>query len=216
MYEPKIVKRGSHAAVTADDIDLGSPVDGFNVGTLAPDNEDSYKSFLRAHLGREESRALTADHLAADFGYRSGSSTRLRPQLESTVVEGGRVRHGGVCGRGALDAVLSTTWRAAARTSARSTTRPSSTFCLLARLLAANVLAGRALRSDDSELEEVITGEFFSSRFRLGNFVERDYFGWVLQKDHLGSVLPTVRSLQRDLTAYNYAAAPTSEFVSAR
>jgi hypothetical protein len=61
---------------------------------------------------------------------------------------------------------------------------------VLARLLAANVLEGRALLSDDADLAEILNGEHFSTRFRLKNMVEADYFGWVVDESHVSALCP--------------------------
>src|SRR3546814_6407048 len=46
---------------------------------------------------------------------------------------------------------------------------------LLARLLSANVLTGKAVLSTDDELKTILNGEFFCNNFQLENVVEQDY-----------------------------------------
>lgn len=210
VYEPTCTKTGDLSAVAEKDIVLGKPVDRINTARLATGDEANFTAFLRAHLAREESRPLTADHLAGDFGFRSGSFAALQPQLEAIVTK--------AVTTDTAAAVATELWARfidhleSGGTGFRAHHYAAELyFCLLARLLAANVLVGHALRSDDAELESVVTGSFFHERFRLGNFVERDYFGWIVRKSHLKSVLPLARTLQRDLAAYNYRTAPRSE-----
>jgi len=210
VFEPVCTRAGDTSLVTEADIQLGKPVDHIDTTRLATGDESNYTAFLRAHLAREESRELTASHLATDFGFRSGSFASLQPDLKN-IVDG---------------AVLSDTSAAVATSlwsrfidhleSGGMDFRASHYaaelyFCLLARLLAANVLVGHALRSDDIELETIVAGAFFHDQFRLGNFVERDYFGWIARKAHMKMVLAVVRKLQRDLAAYNYRETPKTE-----
>ena len=210
VYEPICTRAGDPSSVTANDIQLGSPIDRIDTTKLAKGDEANYAAFLRAHLAREESRALTADHLAGDFGFRSGSFALLQPQLEGIVTK--------AVGTDTAAAVATTLWARfidhleSGGTDFRARHYAAELyFCLLARLLAANVLTRHALRSDDGELEALITGTYFHERFRLGNFVERDYFGWIIHKAHLKAILPVARRLQRDLAAYNYRTTPSSE-----
>jgi hypothetical protein len=78
-------------------------------------------------------------------------------------------------------------------------------IAVLARLLAANVLNGRAMLSDDTELAEILNGCHFLTRFRLKNMVEDDYFGWVVGEPHLTGLLPVAGEIQRDLYAYDFS-----------
>ena len=210
VYEPTCTKTGDATSVTENDILLGTPVDHLDTTRLAGGDESNFATFLRAHLAREQSRGLTANHLVSDFGFRSGSFTTLQPQLEGIVTR--------AVGVDSAATVATTLWarfidhlESGGADFRANHYAAELYFCLLARLLAANVLVGHALRSDDTELETVVTGAFFHERFRLGNFVERDYFGWIVRKAYLKSVLPTVRRLQRDLAAYNYLDTPRSE-----
>src|SRR5690606_31111106 len=82
---------------------------------------------------------------------------------------------------------------------------------LLARLLSANVLEGKALRSSDQELKSILTGEFFRDEFRLENVVEQDYFGWLLASPFIERLVIVARDLQRDLYAYDFSWYPEED-----
>ena len=78
---------------------------------------------------------------------------------------------------------------------------------LLARLLSANVLLGKAQLSDDYQLAAILSGRFFEEQFHLRNMVEKDYFGWLMKPTYLPSVLPVCREIQHDLYVYDFTAA---------
>lgn len=210
VYEPTCTKAGDPTLITEADIDLGKPVDGIDTSRLASGDEGNYLAFLRAHLAREESRQLTSSHLATDFGFRSGSFAAFQPELK-TIVERAVASDTSAAVATSLWAKFIDHLESGGTDFRASHYAAELYFCLLARLLAANVLVGHALRDDDTALEAIISGEFFHQQFRLGNFVERDYFGWIARKAHLKAVLPVVRKLQRDLAAYNYQETPRSE-----
>ncbi len=74
----------------------------------------------------------------------------------------------------------------------------------LAKLLCANIFNKKALLSDDTELVEIVSGDFFQ---RLGyvNFVEYDYFGWI--NNHLSgsTYIRSLRGIQEQLAIYDYS-----------
>src|SRR3546814_7273031 len=76
---------------------------------------------------------------------------------------------------------------------------------LLARLLSANVLTGKAVLSTDDELKTILNGEFFRNNFQLENVVEQDYFGWLLSPVYIDRLVAVARDLQRDLYAYDFS-----------
>jgi len=74
---------------------------------------------------------------------------------------------------------------------------------VLARLMCANVIAKRALRSTDAELDSILNGQFFVNR-GINRLVEYDYFGWLTAPKHIGTIRPWAATLQADLAAFNF------------
>ncbi|HWB50389.1 MAG TPA: N-6 DNA methylase [Stellaceae bacterium] len=84
-------------------------------------------------------------------------------------------------------------------------------LCVLARLLAANVLAERAILSDSPELTAILGGPYFRGHYQLENMVELDYFGWLFSPARISVLLPVAREIQRDLYAYDFRARPEED-----
>jgi methylase of polypeptide subunit release factors len=176
-------------------------VEVFEPATVDDENANRFGAFLKKHLAREQSRPLTATNIAFDIGLESlpyrrhvdallglvnsgrsdDSSIALATDLWSRFVDGLERVRGGFRAAMYVDEMY---------------------IAILARLLAANVLETKASLSDDSELSEIITGSFFTAKFRLKNMVEDDYFGWMLREPYLTRLLPIAREIQRDLYAY--------------
>ena len=171
---------------------------------------DQFRGFLKSHLAREQSRQLTAENLIVDLGMRSRPFGEHAVALQALVAN---ARKGDACVR--LATML---WAKfidhleTGGTSFRAEHYAAELFfTVVARLLSANILTGTALRSDADDVGAILTGSFFSDRFRLSNFVERDYFGWIADRPHLPGLIVIAQRIQLDLTAYDFARLPTAE-----
>lgn len=81
----------------------------------------------------------------------------------------------------------------------------------LGKLICANALEATTLLSDDRELKDILSGDFFKTR-GLENFVEYDYFGWLNSSDGVTDQLLTVaREIQQDLRAYSFEKIPSED-----
>lgn len=196
-------------ACTAEDVAL-SLVDELQ---LAVDDEPSAEhliAFVRKHLAREQSRPLKADFLALDLGLDSGPYQRSATPLLKLVSDGRQIDSSialatdlwsefvdyleGIVGGFRADAYTDEAY-----------------LCILARLLSANVLAGKALFSDDAELKSILDGSHFRAQYQLGNMVELDYFGWLTSPRHIDKLVPVAREIQRDLYAYDFGRRPEED-----
>ncbi|KAA0214985.1 MAG: hypothetical protein EDM82_08565 [Cyanobacteria bacterium CYA] len=186
------------------------PIDEFDTTRVSPTLGDQFRAFIKAHLAREQSRALSAENLILDLGMRSRLFAEHANALQALVASA----------RKADDCVkLATTLWARfidhLETGGTSFRAPHYAaelfFTVVVRLLSANILTGTALRSDEDETRAILTGRFFSDRFRLSNFVERDYFGWLADEAHLPGFVPIAQRIQLDLTAYDFTRLPTTE-----
>ena len=74
----------------------------------------------------------------------------------------------------------------------------------VAKVLCANILAGRAIISSDDEIKAILGGEYFS-RQNIYNFVDYDYFGWLNNSPYVDLVIPCVSRMQSRLRAYDFS-----------
>jgi methylase of polypeptide subunit release factors len=203
VFEGRLPSGVNPATVTPADIELHE-VESFAPAAVDDDTAKRFAVFLKKHLAREQSRALSAAHIAADLGLDSLAFSRHVDALLALVEDG----------RGADPSIALATdlWSRFVD----GLERQEGVFrarvyvdelyiAVLARLLAANVLDGQASLSEDLELAEIVNGFYFSSRFRLKNMVEDDYFGWVLDEPYLSDLLRVAREIQRDLYAYDFS-----------
>jgi len=201
------LRPGVHPSTcTADDVTLHE-VEYFTPNAPDDDHAQRLIAFLRKHLAREQSRPLTSQHIANDLGLESSPFRRHVDALLKLVTEG-RDRDSSI-------ALATDLWSRFVD----SLERQQSGFraemyvdevyiAIVARLLAANVLEGRALFSDDAELKDILTGGYFAAKYRLKNMVEDDYFGWLLRAPYLTALMPIAREFQRDLYAYDFSYTP--------
>ena len=160
-------------------------------------------TFVRKHLAREQSRRLGADHLALDLGLESHAHGKLLAPLSQLVRQ---ARSGDQSVELATDLWADfVDFLERGGSGFRDDVYTDELYLLiLARLLSANVLTGRARLSDDGELVRILNGRHFRDRYQLENMVERDYFGWVARHPYVDRVVPAARELQEDLYAYDY------------
>lgn len=185
-------------------------VDEFDTTRTSERLGDQFKAFLKAHLAREQSRLISPDNLIVDLGMRSRLFREHAAALQSLVID---ARKSDECVK-----LATTLWAKfidhleTGGTSFRVTHYAAELyFTIVVRLLSANILSGSALRSDTAETGAILTGAFFSERFRLSNFVERDYFGWIADDAHLPTLIPVAQRIQLDLTAYDFGRLPRVE-----
>jgi N-6 DNA Methylase len=167
-------------------------------------------TFLRKHLAREQSRPLRADLLTSDLGLESGPYQRTAALL-FRLVNNGRATDPSI-------ALATDLWSDFVDFLERESGsfRPDAYVdevyvCILARLLSANVLADRAISSDDAELQTILDGSHFRARHQLDNMVEMDYFGWLTNPQHIAGLIPIAREIQRDLYAYDFSYRPEED-----
>ena len=159
--------------------------------------------FIQKHLAREQSRPLKTDLLESDLGFDSGSYRRSVARL-SGLVEDGRADDQSI--------VLATeVWSRfvdyleGESAGFRAGAYVDEVYLLvIARLLSANVLSGRAVSSDDVDLKGILDGTYFRNRYKLENIVEQDYFGWLTGSGYVDRLLPIAHEIQEDLYAYDF------------
>jgi hypothetical protein len=197
------------AHCTAADISL-SLVEELQLSTSDEATAHRFIDFLRKHLAREQSRPLTAEFLSSDLGLDRPLYQRSCPPLTKLVSDGravdSAIRLATDLWSEFVDFLEGETggFRAGAYVD-------EVYLCLMARLLSANVLAEKAISSDDQELESILNGTYFQDRHQLRNMVEVDYFGWLVSSGHIADVIPVAREIQRDLYAYDFSSRPEED-----
>jgi len=203
VYDAAIVAGVEPQNCTPDDVRLPDP-ETLQLTLVDEAPARRFIEFLRKHLARQESRPLTASFIATDLGLDSPAYGRHIDGL-SRLVEGGRQDDASVTlatdlWSGFVDYLEGNPGRF--RTSAYV---DEAYVAILARLLCANILQGRAMLSEDDELADILAGQYFEHRFHLHNMVEQDYFGWMLRPAYLDHVLRVAREVQLDLHAYDFS-----------
>lgn len=172
--------------------------------------------FLEQYLGRLGARRLTADTLANDLGFDSAFSKPHWSAVSSLV-------DAAFSANPNYAALIEKLWRdfisylggdTAAGGFDRQTYAGELYILTLAKLICANILAGKALTSKDDELEAILNGTFFQNR-GLSNLVEYDYFGWLNAPPHVQALLPVASAIQEDLLAYDFASSPAEDLFGA-
>lgn len=204
VYDVLIAGAAVPGDCTPESIEL-TEVESFTAESADDETARRFVEFLKKHLAREQSRQLNSRFIAGDLGLESPAYERQVEALLRLVQEG-RTEDASICLATDLwsrfvDYLAQT--EGAFRTQAYV---DEVYIAILARLLCANILEGRACLSNDDELSSILTGELFETRFHLRNMVEQDYFGWLLRPEYIPRVLPVARAIQVDLYAYSFAA----------
>lgn len=174
--------------------------------SIGTDEEFSrFELFINQFMARDESRLLNARTLVLDFGVDS-SFYREHINDFSAVVD--------LAMRDKPDyaELIKQVWQnfiaylGASDYGSFSQETYVSEFYLVtvAKALCANILAGRAIISSDSEIKSILNGEYFS-RQNIYNFVDYDYFGWLNDDPYVDEIVLCVREIQNRLRAYDFS-----------
>ena len=208
-YDAELLPGIDPAACTTEDVML-LEIDKLRLAANDEPSATQLIAFIRKHLARERSRFPKAAFLTLDLGLESVSYKRsvdplrrlvdkgraadpsimLATDLWSRFVDYLEGEAGGFRADGYVDEIY---------------------LCVLARLLSANVLAGQAISSRDTELKAILDGSYFEDRFQLANMVEQDYFGWLTDSAHIDRLVPIARQMQQDLYAYDFSWRPEED-----
>jgi len=199
------------ATIDADSITLGLIEELTLTASDAP-NAQLLVKFLRTYLGRQGSRRLSAENIADDLGLQSKFFQANDAKLRAVV-------RAQLAARPRYAAVLTQLWqRFVGFVSASKDpvafdpdSYAAELYVLtLAKLVLANVLSGKALASDDSELANILDGQYFEQH-HIRNLVEYDYFGWLNEPGAVDPLLPIARQIQADVSAYDYRSPPAGD-----
>ena len=171
---------------------------------------ERFLNFIRRHLAREQSRPLVAALLTGDLGLDSSPYQRRVGSLVDLVEQG----------RGGNPSIQLATelwsqfvdYLEGDSSGFRTEAYVDEVYLsILARLLAADVLMGSAILSDDQELIGILDGSYYQQHYNIDNMVEQDYFGWLTSTNHVSELLPVAREIQRDLYAYDFGTSPEED-----
>jgi hypothetical protein len=172
--------------------------------------------FLSVHLGRVGGRVLAADTLAFDLGFESSFCANHLAEIQAVVDHafGANPEYARLISKVWSDFVSYLGGSGVGGDFDRATYVSELYVLTLAKLLCANVLEGRALLSDDDEMDAILEGGFFQSR-GFSNLVEYDYFGWLNEADYVKNLRPIAGMIQRDLAAYDFTSPPSEDLFGA-
>jgi methylase of polypeptide subunit release factors len=169
-------------------------------------------AFLIRHLGREGGRLLAAFTLAKDLGFNS-SFCQAHVQPIDALVDHAFAHdptYAGLITKLWTDFVSYLGGDAAAGKFDKGSYVGELYILTLAKLICANVLSGKALISDDTELQAILDGSLFKAR-GLPNLVEYDYFGWLNASPYVSNLVTVARDIQNDLRAYDFESSPAED-----
>lgn len=164
---------------------------------------------LKEYLGREGARPLTADFLSEDFGIDSYWGNHYLQEakvfIDSLAAQ-----------KPAYASLIHNIWSHFVEGIDLSIDASTGSYeyefyiATLAKLLCANILEKKPILSNDDELVEIISGDYFQ---RLGyvNFVEYDYFGWVNEHLSGSKYVQQLRKTQQNLAIYDYSSLPEED-----
>lgn len=187
-------------------------IDHCDLSAAGPAEAKTLGRFLEKYLGRVGARRLNADTLANDLGFESTFSKPHWSAVSSLV-------DSAFSANPTYAALIEKLWRdfisylggeKATGAFDRETYASELYILTLAKLICANILAGKALTSHDDELEAILNGTFFQNK-GLSNLVEYDYFGWLNTHPHVQALLPVARAIQEDIVAYDFASPPAED-----
>lgn len=187
-------------------------IDACDLSASSPSEAKLLGVFLEKHLARLGARRLGASTLSSDLGLDS-SFGKLHLTAISTLVDSAfssNPDYALLIEKLWRDFVLYLGGDSAAGGFDRQTYAGELYILTLAKLICANILSGKALVSDDTELATILDGTFFQNR-GLSNLVEYDYFGWLNSPPHVLDLLPAARAIQKDLIAYDFATPPAED-----
>ncbi|MET4614871.1 methylase of polypeptide subunit release factors [Stenotrophomonas sp. 2619] len=169
-------------------------------------------AFLVRHLGREGGRLLAALTLAKDLGFNSPFCQAHVQPIDALVDHAFAhdPTYASLISKLWTDFVSYLGGDVAAGKFDKGSYVAELYILTLAKLICANILNGRALISDEAELQAILDGSFFKAR-GLPNLVEYDYFGWLNTSPYVSDLVAVARDVQYDLRAYDFESSPTED-----
>ena len=202
VYDVRLADGSQAETCSVDDIMLDC-VDSISLESDDEATAERLIGFLRMHLAREESRPLRAALLAEDFGlYSAQYRTRIGPLIR--MVNAGRADDPAVRLATDLWSQFVDHLEEASGEFRADAYVDEAYLCILARLLAANVLLGRPISGDAGQLKSILDGSYFRDRYRLENMVEQDYFGWLTDPARVDDLVSIAHDIQHGLRAYDF------------
>ncbi len=164
-----------------------------------------FEQFIEQFMARDESRLLNAKTLATDFGVESSFYHETIGDFTATIQRAMEEKPD-------YADLIKQVWQnfiaylGASDYGSFSQETYVSEFYLVtvAKILCANILAGRAIISEDNEIEAILNGKYFS-RQNIYNFVDYDYFGWLNDTPYVEYFIPCAREIQNRLRAYDFS-----------
>ena len=195
---------GSTTDVDTDDITL-TEIETLVIDGCGTGQADQWASFMSRHLGRDGCVPLSGATLAEFLGFGSAMGRQHLNVCQTSLMQ-------------ARDAMAShsefihSMWdryteylRVDDVSDEDSDALYSQEFylSLVARLVCANVIEQQPLHSDQTQLDEILTGQFFEAK-GLTRLVEHDYFGWLVQEPAIAFIRSLAEGIQADLNSFDF------------
>jgi len=192
----------SNRILTQDNIILKLK-DEFHATRADDETAKSLILFLNKHLGRVGGRDIKAELFAKDFGMDNSCVKLWLSELSDFVNDAKNLAPN-------YYDMIENMWRdyIYVENGQESSSEILNSYIhefyisILAKLLCANLVSRKAIKSSDSEILGILKGSYFENKGIL-NFSEYDYFGWLL--DNPDSLLRIVHQIQDNLIVYNYS-----------
>ncbi|HGT6869408.1 TPA: hypothetical protein ACM332_001681 [Escherichia coli] len=192
-------------------IDLAE-IESYDLSAAGSIEAKKLGKFLVRYLGREGGRTLAASMLAKDLGFESSFCETHLQQIEKLVDVAfvSDPSYAGLITKLWMDFVSYLGGESATGKFDKTSYIGELYILTLAKLICANVLSGKGLVSDDTELLSILDGTFFKAK-GLPNLVEYDYFGWLNNSPYVSPLAKVARDIQNDLLAYDFESAPAED-----
>jgi methylase of polypeptide subunit release factors len=173
---------------------------------------ERWVDFLTRYLGRSGTRPLTAASLANYLGFDSAVGNAHLAEFQQVVTSA-------IASDSLTAGVIQEIWSsfvAYLSVEPQPTEFDTSVYiqefylAIMARLACANIISRRALRSEATELDRILTGQFFEAK-GLHRLVEYDYFGWLTSPEHIDKIRPLAAEIQSELAAYDFQRSPDED-----
>jgi methylase of polypeptide subunit release factors len=179
-------------------------IDAVDLSDVNDLNIERFGQFIYKYLGREGSRKLMPEALAADMGLESIFCLNHIDGFRTVV-------NTAFTDREYYASMIEALWQSfvaylggtAERGFDRNSYINELYIITLAKLLCANILNAGALLSDEVALTSILNGQFFKEKGFV-NLVEYDYFGWLNEAPYINQIIPIAQRMQNDLLAYDF------------
>lgn len=204
-FRPSIIENNTLSGhFSGEEIHL-EEIDAIDLTTPSSIDTQNLHRFLIRHIGRIGARPLHGEFLANDLGLETKVGSELRQEINkiASSARQNRPSYAKLIDRLWSELVDSIGNKGNSRNLGYEEYLDEFYLITLAKLICANVLDAKAIHRSDSEIQEILSGNFFSDR-GLQNYVEYDLFGWLAEDAKATGMLDVAKLIQEDLIVYDF------------